>query len=210
MGVGDVGDVPGWARRRGLLEGGDDGRGGIGEREPGMVDRGRAGKRIRGREQGIGAGSVDYGAWGRHEDCGVHGEGTGGADGLREDRVGIGDIGEVPGGIGCRGVGADDGDGRGAAWQHVSSMDHRLCGFERLRRAEPSRDGIGVDGGARIRHGACAVHGPSARGPDGMRGDRLEVGIICPGPVVFGHQVLAERGLDCRDSCVLRYAACQL
>ena len=44
---------------------------------------------------GVGVGD---GAWGGDGACEhVHGEGTGGADGMRGDGVGVGDIGEVPG-----------------------------------------------------------------------------------------------------------------
>jgi hypothetical protein len=45
MGVGDVGEVPGWAGSRGHWAVGDDGRGAVGKHEPGMVG-GRGGSEL--------------------------------------------------------------------------------------------------------------------------------------------------------------------
>ena len=46
--------------------------------------------------------------------CDVHGEGTGGAHGMRGDGMGVGDIGAVPGVAWGSGDSAGDDDGGGA------------------------------------------------------------------------------------------------
>ena len=107
LGVGDVGEVPCGAWDRGHSAGDDISRRGVREREPGLVNRDWAGNRLRGFEPGIDGRSINDCAWEGYDGCcGVHGKGTGGADGVREDCVGIGDVGGVPRRIGCGEVGA--------------------------------------------------------------------------------------------------------
>ena len=63
--------------------------------------------------------------------CEVHGEGTGGADGMRGDGVGVGDIGEVPGVRGRSGDAAGGDDGGGAGRERDTGV---VCGhgFDQL------------------------------------------------------------------------------
>ena len=54
--------------------------------------------------------------------CEVHGAGTGGADGMRGDGVGVGDIGTVPGDAGRSGDAAGGDDGGGAGRERDTSV----------------------------------------------------------------------------------------
>jgi len=115
LGVGDVGEVPGGIRGEGYSTGGDDGRGWRGQRDAGVVTGRGRGERDAAAEQGGDGVGVDDGAWVELGACEVHREGTGGAHGVRGDRLGVGDVGEVSGG--ARGwidkAGGDDGRGEG-------------------------------------------------------------------------------------------------
>ena len=178
VGVGDVGEVPGGARGSGHAAGGDDGGGAGREHDGGMV-----GGQVRGEHDaatepsGDGIG-VDDGAWIEHGACRVHGTGTGGGDGMRGDGVGVGDVGEVPGGARGGGHAAGGDDGGGAGREHDGGMVGGQVRGEHDAATEPSRDGIGVDDGAWIEHGACRVHGTGTGGGDRMRGDGVGVGYI--------------------------------
>ena len=92
VGVGDIGTVPGDAGRSGDAAGGDDGGGAgrerVGDLVGGWGDSERDGAGEPGRD---GVGVID-GAGGGDGACDVHGAGTGGADGMRGDGVGVGDI----------------------------------------------------------------------------------------------------------------------
>ena len=92
------------AGRAGIEAGGGDSRGAVGERDTGLVD-GRAGAERDGGDQPAGIGSsIGDGARDEHgEEC-IHRAGTGGADGMRGDGVGVGHIGEVQSGAGRAGI----------------------------------------------------------------------------------------------------------
>ena len=115
VGVGDIGEVHGVGRGKGDTANGDDGRGAGRERDRGVVGgRRRRGERDAGGEpSGDGVGVSD-GTRGVDGACDVHGEGTGGAHGMRGDGVGVGDIGEVHGVAWGSGDTAGGDDGRGA------------------------------------------------------------------------------------------------
>jgi hypothetical protein len=108
----------------------------------------------------------------------VHGAGAGGAHGVRDDRVGVGDIGEVPCDARSAGDTAVDDDGGGAGRQR----DAWVVGGRRRNgpdlSTEPSGDRVGVVDGARGEHGAGDVHGTGSGGAHGMRGDGVGVGDI--------------------------------
>ena len=110
MGLRHFGEVQAGAERAGIEAGGGDGWGAIGERDAGVVHR-RAGLECHaGREptsHWIGFGD---GAWGQHGEDGIHGPGSGGAHGMRGDRLGLGHIGEMQGGAGRAGIEASGGD----------------------------------------------------------------------------------------------------
>ena len=97
VGVGDVGEVQGVVWGEGDTEGGDDGRGAGRELDGGLDSRRASCEPDDERQPCLHRVIVIDGAWGRDGACDVHGEGTGGAHGMRGDGVGVGDIGEVPG-----------------------------------------------------------------------------------------------------------------
>ena len=95
VGVGDIGEVQGGAGGAGVEAGCGDSRRAIGERDRGVVD-GRGGAERGARDEHGGKWwSVSDGAGDEDGDSGVHGAGSGGADGMRGDGVGVGDIGAV-------------------------------------------------------------------------------------------------------------------
>ena len=113
VGVGDVGEVPGGAWSSGDSAGGDDGRGAGREHDARVLGgRGRIERDAASNRAGTGSASVTvHGAsWGWWRTR----AGSGGADGMRGDGVGVGDVGEVPGGAWSSGDSAGDDDGRGA------------------------------------------------------------------------------------------------
>ena len=95
---------------------------------------------------------------------------------MRGDRVGVGDIGEVPGDARSAGGTARDDDGGGAGRERDAGVVGGRGGIERDASTEPSGDRVGVGDGARGEHGACDVHGTGSGGAHGMRGDRVGVG----------------------------------
>jgi hypothetical protein len=178
VGVGDIGEVPGHARRAGDTTGNDDGGGEGRQRDAGMFC-GRGGIERDGSTEPSGDRvGVGDGARGEHGACDVHGTGSGGAHGLRGDRVGVGDIGEVHGNARCTGDVSADTDGWGAGRQRDAGMVASSDGFQRIPSTEPSGDRVGVGDGARGEHGACDVHGTSSGGAHGLRGDGVGVGDI--------------------------------
>jgi hypothetical protein len=98
VGVGDIGEVPGDARSAGDAAADDDGGGAGRQRDAGVVGGRRGLERDGSTEPSGDRVGVGDGARGEHGACDVHGTGSGGAHGLRGDGVGVGDIGEVPGG----------------------------------------------------------------------------------------------------------------
>ena len=68
---------------------------------------------------------------------------------MRGDRVGVGDIGEVPGDARSAGDTARDDDGGGAGRERDAEMVGGRGGIERDASTEPSRDRVGVDDDAR-------------------------------------------------------------
>ena len=97
MGVGDVDEVHGGARRTGYSTCGDDGRRARGECNTGLVD-GCCGTELDWSEQssGHGIGISDY-ARIEHGAGDIYWSCTTGADRIRGDRVGVGDVSEMPG-----------------------------------------------------------------------------------------------------------------
>ena len=112
LGVGDIGEVHGDARSSRDATDGDDGGGARRERDasvvggPGVGER-DAGGQCRGDRIGVGDGT-----WVGHGADGVHGGRAMGKDEVRGDGVGVGDVGEVPGGTGGTGDAAGGDDGR--------------------------------------------------------------------------------------------------
>jgi len=122
VGVGDVGEVPG---RHGISKhssSGDDGRGEGRECNAGILsgciraERDASPESSRHEIELSDGARLKYGAWE------LHSESRGGLYGMRVDRVGVGDIGEVSGGTGRTWYQKSDDDGRGKEWEPVTSM----------------------------------------------------------------------------------------
>ena len=91
---------------------------------------------------------VSNGTRGGDGACDVHGEGTGGGDGMRGDGVGVGDIGEVHGVGRGEGDTAGGDDGRGAGRERDGGVVGGRGGRdERGAETEPGGDGVGVGDG---------------------------------------------------------------
>ena len=118
LGVGDIGAVPCGARGSGDASCGDDGRGAARQRDRSILDRHLQGELDVGTQQGGDRDFIRDGTRGWVWCCGFDGDGAVRGDGMRGDRVGVGDIGAMP--CGARGAGdASCGDdGWGAARQY--------------------------------------------------------------------------------------------
>ena len=140
LGLGHIGEVQGGAGRADIEAGSGDGWGAIGERDAGVVDRRAGPERDGGREptsHWIGFGD---GARRQHGQDGIHGPGSGGAHGMRGDRLGLGHIGEMQGGAGRAGIEACGGDGLGAIGVRNAGVVDRRARLERDAGREPTSD----------------------------------------------------------------------
>jgi hypothetical protein len=95
MGVGDISEVSGNVWGSGHTSGGDDGRGAGRERDTGMVGRHGGSEQDAWAEPSGDRVGVSHGTRIEHGACELHREGSGGADGLQGDGLGVGDISEV-------------------------------------------------------------------------------------------------------------------
>ena len=134
VGVGDVGEVPCRARGRGHTAGGDDGRGAIGEREPGMVGgpdickRHTSGQRSR---DGVG---IDDGARVEHGAGSLLTTRTAWSYGMRGDGLGVGDVGEVP----CRAWGRGHSAGGDDGGVTIGERERGMVGGRDIRERHTS------------------------------------------------------------------------
>jgi hypothetical protein len=108
----------------------------------------------------------------------LDGDGAVRADGLRGDRVGVGDIGAMPCGAWGAGDASCGDDGRGEGRERDTGMVGGLGRGEHVAQAEPGGDRVSVSDGTRGEHGACRLDGDGAVRADGLRGDRVGVGDI--------------------------------
>jgi len=106
VGVGDIGTVPCGARGSGDASCGDDGRGAIRQRNRGILNGHWQGEHDEGIQQGGDRVGIGDGARGEHGACCFDGDGAVRTDGMRGDRVGVGDVGAVQGG--ARGSGDEN------------------------------------------------------------------------------------------------------
>jgi hypothetical protein len=81
-------------------------------------------------------------------------DGSGGADELRGDGMGVGDISDVRGDACGLGHTRGGDDGRGAGRERDTGMVGRHGSAEQDAWAESSGDRVGVSHGVRIEHGA--------------------------------------------------------
>jgi len=95
---GDIGAVHGGAWGSGDAACGDDGRGAIRQQDRSILDGHWQGERDEGLQQGGDRVDVGEGVRGWLCGSGIDGEGAVRTDGMRGDKVGVGDIGVVQGG----------------------------------------------------------------------------------------------------------------
>ena len=175
VGVGDIGAVQG-----GTWVSGDETycvnhSRAVGEHERGMVGGPWLGQHFSSGEQcrdWIGASDSSRGwPWA----CYFHDDGAVRTDGMRGDRVGVGDIGAMPCGARRTGDSACGADGRGAVMERDGGM---LIGL-RLCKPYISREfrwyRVGINDGTRIEPWSRCFHGDGAIRADGLQGDRVGV-----------------------------------
>jgi len=122
VGVGDLGEVSG---RHGILElssSGDDGRGEGRECNVGILSGCIRDERDASPESSRHGIELSDSARVEHGACELHRERSGGPHGMRVDRVGVRDLGEVSGGTGRTWYQKSDDDGRRAEGKLVTSM----------------------------------------------------------------------------------------
>ena len=141
--------------------------------------------------------SIDDGARGEHGHCNVHGAISAWHDRMRVDRVGVGDVSEVPAGTWSRGHSSISDDGRAPDCKCESGLVCRHVEYEQDASREPCGDGLSINDGAWVKHGDREVHGTRSHRAHGMRGDRLAIGDI--GEVQCG--TWGGRDSTCCDDC---------
>ena len=201
LGVGDVGEMPirAWNRRNSA--GVDDGRGEGWKRHAGMVGECGSHEHSPEREPGWVWVRVDDSTRGEHGACELHGTSPGGAHGMRDDRVGVGDIGAVPGGARLEGHASCVDECWGAGWEPHAGMVRRCCWAECDASWEPCRNWVGVGHGAWVEHGAGGVHEQSSGGAHSMRVDRVgvgDIGEVCGGAGSSGDRASGDDGRGAR------------
>ena len=112
MGVGDISEVSGVAWSSGHTSGGDDIWGAERERDTGMVSRHAWAEHDSQSEPSGDRVGVSHGIRIEHGSCESHCDGSGGADGLQGDDMGVGDICEVSGDAWGSGLTSGGDDGR--------------------------------------------------------------------------------------------------
>jgi len=122
MGVGDVDEVPGGTWYAGHQTGGDDGWGEGWECHAGLVDGHERPERDATAEPSRHGIELNDGAWLRYGACELHSESSRGPHGVRVDRVGVGDLGQVSSGTSRVWYQKTNDDGRRAEWKPVTSM----------------------------------------------------------------------------------------
>jgi len=178
VGVGDIGAVQGGARGSGDTACGDYCRRTIRQWDRGILDGHRQGERDEGIQQGGDRVGVGDSARGWFGGCCFDGDGAVRTDGMRGDRVGVGDIGAVQGWAGDSGDASWCFDNGITIWEHEQGMVGGRWLGQRDASGKQCRDGIGTSDGARVEPWACSFYGDGAVRADGMRGDRVGVGDI--------------------------------
>ncbi len=136
VGVGDIGAVPCGARGSGDASCGDDGRGAIRQFERSILDGYWPDELVEGSQQGGDRVSIDDGTRGEHGACRFDGDGAVRGDGMRGDRLGVGDIGAVPCGVRGSGDASCGDDGRGEGRERDRGMVGGLGRVEHCSNAE--------------------------------------------------------------------------
>jgi hypothetical protein len=143
---------------------------------------------------------VSHGARIEHGACQPLREGSSGADELRGDGMGVGDISEMSfdaWGFGNTTI-------RFFRWSAGRERDTgvvgRHGGSELDACSKPSGDRVGVIYDAWIEHGVCGAHMDDSGGADGLRGDGMGVGDISEVSSVTSPFGLTSGGDDGRDA----------
>ena len=147
---------------------------------------------------------IGDGAWSKHGSCHAHRSDSRGPDGMRGDRVGVGDVGQVPRRtcITRHTACGDDGGGARSKCQPDLVCRCNMCRHD--AKIQPSGHGISIDDGTRLEHGVVDVHGAGERGADGMHGDGVvfrDISEVPGGTRVSGHS-------GCCDNC--KRTGCEL
>jgi len=176
VGIRDLGEVPCGARGTRHSSSGDDSRRACWQWHAGMVI-GRIGAELDAPGQPCWLGiSVGDGARVKHGAREIHQPCSGGAHGMREYGVGVGDLCEVPDRHRISGHSSSGDDDWEEGRECNAGIIMGCIRAERDATPESSRHGIELSDGARVEHGACDLHRESSGGPHGMRVDRVGVG----------------------------------
>jgi hypothetical protein len=174
--VGDVGEVPDWTRTEGHAACGDYRRGAGRKHHSGLVSGHGSGELDSSREQSGIRISICHGTWSGLWAAGLHYEDAGGADGMRINRLELGDVSEVSCGTWhSRDSSSGDDSRRGAGRKHLSGLVSGHGNDERDSSQKSSRHRIDIRDGTRIRLRGLAVHEQGAGGRDRMRVDDVGV-----------------------------------
>jgi hypothetical protein len=186
VGVGDVGAVLGGAWVSGHSSGDVDRRG---------AEREHDGRLVRGRDRDERDGtgqcsrdgvSVGDGTRGRAGAAGAYRSCEDRRDGMRGDRVGVGDVGAVSDIFWVEGDAAGGDDGGRAVRERQRHVLGGCGRHERGRTVKRCGDGVSVVDGAWVWSGACVVFSAGTDGGDGMRGDGVGVGDVGAVPDILG------------------------
>ena len=97
---------------------------------------------------------------------------------MRGDRVGVRDLGAMPGGAWGSGDTTGGDDGRGAGREQDGGILSGPWLYEHYISQEPCGYWVGINDSARVEPWACSFHGDGAVRADWMRGDRVGIGDI--------------------------------
>ncbi len=197
VGVGHIGTVHGGARGSGDTADGDDGNRACGHRKHGIVNRYWKHKLSSVDQQG--GEKVDACAVVRvwFWTCGFNGSGAVRTDGIRWDRVGVGDIGAMQVGAWISGYTECGDDSRRVASQRNHNILDEHWHGERNEGIQQGGDRVGISDGTRGWFWKCDFHDDGAVRTDGMRGDRVgvgDIGAVHGGAWVSGYETCVVDG----------------
>jgi hypothetical protein len=122
VGVGHIGQMSSWAWISGHSAGVNDGRSPGSKYDARLVSQRGRGELEPSSEQSRDGIGLSHGTWSLLRACELHREGFGGADGMRGDGMGIGDIGQVPGDAWGSGHTTDSDDSWGKGRERHTDM----------------------------------------------------------------------------------------
>ena len=202
VGIGHVDEVQGRAGYFGDKTSGHDDWAEIGERNRGVV-------RGHGRTQSFSLvepgecwGKIDDSAWGKHWEDGIHRTGSGRADRMRGDRVGIRHVGEVQGRTGGIRDAARGSDGRRAVRKYFGGVFDRRFKSKHSDCIEPPGWWTSLGNCARDGPRECwGKHRANPVGTDRMRGYGLGITNIGQLHVWPGYAGISTSNSDGGNPC---------